>query len=98
MEDAPPISRSVRSPPPKLGGLDTLVFSGGIGENSPQVRSRICKGLDFLGLDLNEERNAISAGVISKEGSRIKVWVIATDEELMIAHSVCRLLGLSALE
>jgi acetate kinase len=75
-----------------LGGLDTLVFSGGIGENAPQVRSRICQGLDFLGIKLDEKRNAASIGVISTDGSRAKVRVIATDEELMIARSLARLL------
>ncbi len=79
-----------------LGGLDTLVFTGGIGENSPQVRSRICQGLDFLGIDLDEWRNAVSAGVVSMDNSRATVRVICTDEELMIARSVCRVLGLLA--
>jgi acetate kinase len=77
-----------------LDGLDTLVFSGGIGENSPQVRSRICQGLDFLGIELDEKRNSISAAVISKENQRTQVRVIKTDEELMIARSACRELGL----
>jgi acetate kinase len=75
-----------------LNGLDTLVFSGGIGENSTQVRTRICQGLDFLGVELDEKRNAISAAVISTESSRVTVRVISTDEELMIARSVCRAL------
>jgi acetate kinase len=78
-----------------LDGLDTLVFSGGIGENLPQVRTRICQGLDFLGIELDAKRNAISAPVISTEGSRATVRVISTDEELMIARSVCRAIGLS---
>jgi acetate kinase len=78
-----------------LDGLDTLVFSGGIGENLPQVRTRICQGLDFLGIELDEKRNAISAPVISTEGSSATVRVISTDEELMIARSVCRAIGLS---
>ncbi len=78
-----------------LGGLDTLVFAGGIGENAPPVRARICKGLDFLGIDLDESRNAGAAGVISKENSRTTVRVIRTDEELMIARSVSRALSLS---
>jgi acetate kinase len=75
-----------------LDGLDTLVFSGGIGENSPQARTRICQGLDHLGIELNEKRNAVSAAVISAESSRVTVRVINTDEELMIARSVCRAL------
>ena len=78
-----------------LGGLDTLVFAGGIGENCPSIRARICEGLDFLGLELNETRNAANAAVISTDMSRATVRVIRTDEELMIARSVCRLLGLA---
>ena len=73
-----------------LGGLDTLVFAGGIGENAPLVRARICKGLGFLGIELNESRNAETAGVISTESSQVTVRVIRTDEELMIARSVLR--------
>lgn len=77
-----------------LGGLDTLVFAGGIGENAPLVRARICEGLSFLGVELNESRNAETAGMISTDASRATVRVIRTDEELMIARSVCRALGL----
>jgi len=79
-----------------LGGIDTLVFAGGIGENAPLVRTRICEGLSFLGIELNESRNAEAAGVISTDASRATVRVIRTDEELMIARSVCRLLGIDA--
>jgi acetate kinase len=78
-----------------LGGLDTLVFAGGIGENAPLVRARICLGLGFLGLELNETRNAANAGVISADTSRVTVRVIRTNEELVIARSVCRVLGLA---
>ncbi len=77
-----------------LGGLDTLVFAGGIGEKAPLVRTRICEGLGFLGIELNKARNAEGAAVISKDASRVAVRVICTDEELMIARSVCRVLGL----
>jgi acetate kinase len=77
-----------------LGGLDTLVFAGGIGENSPVVRRRICEGLNFLGLELDNSRNAKSAAVISKNSSRVTVRVIHTDEELMIARSVSRILSM----
>jgi acetate kinase len=77
-----------------LGGLDTLVFAGGIGENAPTVRARICDGLGFLGIELEEMRNAVNESVISGGGSRVVVRVIRTDEELMIARSVCRALGL----
>src|SRR6185437_8672233 len=75
-----------------LGGLDTLVFAGGIGENAPAVRARICERLDFLGVEVNEARNAGNASVISADDSGVAVRVIRTDEELMIARSVCRIL------
>ena len=78
-----------------LGGLDTLVFAGGIGENAPKVRSRICTGLGFLGIELEEKRNAASAALISTDESRVAVRVIHTDEEWMIAKSVCRVLNLT---
>ena len=77
-----------------LGGLDTLVFAGGIGENAPMVRARICDGLSFLGIELDERRNAANDGVISAAASRVAVRVIPTNEELMIAKMVCRVLGL----
>ena len=73
-----------------LGGLDTLVFAGGIGENAPVVRDRICEGLGFLGIELNESRNAENVGIISSDASRVTVRVIRTDEELMIARSALR--------
>ena len=77
-----------------LGGLDTLVFAGGIGENAPAVRTRICDGLEFLGITIEEKRNAANEGVISAAASRVAVRVIRTDEERMIAKTVCCLLGL----
>src|SRR5271157_582782 len=78
-----------------LGGLDTLVFAGGIGENAPTVRARICDGLGFLGIELEEKQNVATAGVISTNASRVAVRVIHTDEEWMIANTVCRALGLT---
>ena len=75
-----------------LGGLDTLVFAGGIGENCPTVRALICEGLGFLGIELQPERNAENAPVISRAGGRVVVRVIRTDEELMIARAVSRLM------
>ena len=78
-----------------LGGVDTLVFAGGIGENAPIVRARICDGLEFLGIALEEKRNVANAGVISSETSRVSVRVMHTDEEWMIASTVCRVLGLT---
>ena len=77
-----------------LGGLDTLVFAGGIGENAPLIRKRICDGLAFLGIQLNQKRNAKNAIQISPDDSRVTVRVIRTDEELMIARSVARVLNL----
>jgi acetate kinase len=77
-----------------LGGLDTLVFAGGTGENAPTVRARICDGLGFLGIEFEEKRNAASDGVISAAASRAAVRVIHTDEEITIAKMVCRVLAL----
>jgi acetate kinase len=77
-----------------LGGLDTLVFAGGIGENSPAVRSRICEGLGFLGVRLDAGRNRANAPLISGRAAGVAVRVIRTDEELMIARSVARVLGI----
>ncbi|HET9376809.1 MAG TPA: acetate/propionate family kinase [Chthoniobacterales bacterium] len=78
-----------------LGGLNTLVFAGGIGENAPPVRARICDGLGFLGIEIDEKRNVANAGVISSETSRNSVRVIPTDEESVIASKVCHVLGLT---
>jgi acetate kinase len=78
-----------------LGGLDTLVFAGGVGENAPKVRARICEGLRFLGIEIDDDRNAADGDVISLPGGRVTVRVIRTDEELVIARSVYEILGLS---
>jgi acetate kinase len=75
-----------------LGGLDTLVFAGGIGEKASGIRTRICDGLGFLGITIDEKANALNESVISEKG-RVTVRVIATDEELMIAKLVGGLLG-----
>jgi len=80
-----------------LEGLDTLVFAGGIGENAPSARARICGGLNFLGIELDAARNDENAPVISSDASRATVRVIRTDEELIIARSVCRILGPGAV-
>ena len=77
-----------------LDGLDTLVFAGGIGENAFQVRERICDGLGFLGLKLDHRKNKIGAPVISAARSSVTVRVIRTDEEVVIASSVRRVLGI----
>jgi acetate kinase len=78
-----------------LEGVDTLVFSGGIGENAPEVRRRICGGLEFLGVAIDAEANAADAEVISKKNSKVTVRVIRTDEEWIIAKTVSRVLGLT---
>jgi len=77
-----------------LGGLDTLVFAGGIGESTPVVRARICSGLAFLGLELDATRNMAGEGVISTGKAGVIVRVMQTDEESMIAQMVCRSMGL----
>jgi acetate kinase len=71
-----------------LGGLDELVFAGGIGEKASVVRARICSGLNFLGIEVDQQRNAVHALLISSDASRVKVRVIHTDEEIMIARAV----------
>ena len=77
-----------------LGGPDTLVFAGGVGENAPAVRERICDGLGFLGIELDQKSNAENAPLISLDARSVKVRVIHTDEELTIARSVNRILNL----
>ena len=80
-----------------LGGVETLVFAGGIGENAPVIRERICAGLGFLGVVLHKTRNARSAPLISTDRSRVQVRVIRTDEELMIARSTVHVLTLDTI-
>jgi acetate kinase len=74
-----------------LGGIDTLIFTGGIGENCASIRSRICRGLEFLGVHLNEPRNVAHESVISNASAQVCIRVIQTDEELMIARLVMRM-------
>lgn len=78
-----------------LSGLDTLVFAGGIGENAATVRARICNGLEFLGIEIEEQNNAKHAEIISTKTSQVVVRVMHTDEELMLATTVCRVLDLA---
>jgi acetate kinase len=75
-----------------LGGLDTLIFAGGIGENAPVIRARICEGLKFLGIEIAEKQNAANEGVISTKTGQVAVRVMHTDEEHMIAKAVCRVI------
>src|SRR5262249_43585139 len=78
----------------ELGGAEALVSAGGIGENSPEIRARICAGLEWFGLELEPDRNGATtggrAGPISREGARLAAWVIPTDEELLIARDTVR--------
>ena len=78
-----------------LGGLDTLVFAGGIGENAPLIRARICAGLEFLGVELHERRNAENSARISSDAGSVAVRVVRTDEESVIAALTIGALGLS---
>jgi acetate kinase len=78
-----------------LGGLDTLVFAGSIGEHVFTVRARICDGLGLLGIELEEKRNAASAAVISAEASRLASASCTRTRKWMIAKTVCRVLGLA---
>jgi acetate kinase len=75
-----------------LGGLDALIFTGGIGEHSSSVRERICEGLGFLGIRLDPDRNAEHAPVISHDGDPVTVRVIPTDENLMVARHTRQLI------
>jgi acetate kinase len=76
-----------------LSGLDVLVFSGGMGENAPVIRSRICEGLQYLGIELDDELNKKSGKIISAQNSQVTVYVIPTDEEFMIAKMVSGVLS-----
>ncbi|SRR5579871_9963 len=78
-----------------LGELNTLVFSGGIGENAPEIRKRICNGLQILGIELDEKRNENNEAIISADHCRVTVRVMKTNEELMIAKLTCQVLDYS---
>ncbi|HEU4871065.1 MAG TPA: acetate/propionate family kinase [Pyrinomonadaceae bacterium] len=78
-----------------LGGIDGLVFTAGIGENSPEIRQRICDACAWLGIELNESANRNRGPEISNSRSKVSVWVIPTNEELMIARHTGSLLGLA---
>jgi acetate kinase len=75
-----------------LCGLDTLVFTGGIGENSPEIRARICDSLDCFGIQLDPEANAAGEPIISRAGSSVAVHVVRTDEESVIARHTLRVM------
>jgi acetate kinase len=77
-----------------MGGADAIVFTGGIGENSPEIRATICEGLQWMGLELDKKRNEACAGgceeLISTDDSRLAAYTIPTDEELLIARDTIR--------
>ncbi len=87
------ISRELGSLAAALGGLDALVFTGGIGEHSAEIRARVCAAAAWLGINLDIDANGSHATRISSDDSAVSVWVIPTDEELMIARSACELAG-----
>ena len=80
-----------------MDGADAIVFTGGIGQNAAPVRARICEGLAWLGVTLDADRNARTTagaeGRIDATGSRVEVWVIPTDEELLIARDTVRVIS-----
>jgi acetate kinase len=71
-----------------LGGIDTLIFSGGIGEHTPQIRTQICDTLKFLGIEIDENKNKNNADIISLPDAKVTIRVMHTNEELMIAKLV----------
>jgi acetate kinase len=87
------IRRELGSLAAALGGLDAIVFTGGIGENAPLIRSRVCRDAAWLGVAIDEAANAGGRGCISGGASRVAVWVIPTNEELMIARHTRRVLA-----
>jgi acetate kinase len=86
------INRELGSLAAALGGLDALVFTGGIGENAVSIRARVCSDARWLGLEIDEEANATGNSCISRTGSRVSAWVLPTNEELMIALHTRRVL------
>lgn len=86
------IARELGSMAAALGGLDALVFTAGIGENAAPIRERVCRSAAWLGLEFDADANQAGGPKISRDGSRVRAWVIPTDEELMIARHTQRLL------
>jgi acetate kinase len=87
------VRRELGSLAAALGGLDAIVFTAGIGENQPEVRRRICEDAAWLGVELDHAANARGERRVSTSASRVAVYVVPTDEELMIARHVVALLG-----
>jgi acetate kinase len=90
------IRRELGSLAAALGGLDAVVFTAGIGEHAPAIRSGVCDGLGWLGLVPDPRSNAKGGPLISAPGSRVNVWVIPTNEELMIARHTRAVLSATA--
>jgi len=80
------VAAGIASMAVSLGGLDALVFTGGIGERAAQVRAEVCQGLEHLGIELDDGANASSAAIISRSNGRCMVRVVETDEDLIIAR------------
>ena len=79
-----------------MGGLDAVIFTGGIGENSDDLRDECCEGLGFMGIELDRAKNTElnhGEGKISTEGSRVEVWIVPTNEELLIARDTLEIVG-----
>jgi acetate kinase len=80
-----------------MNGADAIIFAGGIGENSAKIRSLVCQEMNWLGVELDEEKNRMheneSESVISVDSSKVNVWVIPTNEELLIARDTVRLIN-----
>lgn len=86
------VTKTIGAMAAALGGLDTLVFTGGMGENAPKIRARVCKNLEFLGITIDELRNQNGERLISAEGSRVGTHVIHTDESVTIAREITKLM------
>jgi acetate kinase len=87
------IARELGSLTAALGGLDALVFTGGIGERSAPIRARVCRDAAWLGLELDPAANDAGGPCLSRGNSRVHAWVIPTNEELMIVKHTRRLVG-----
>jgi acetate kinase len=87
------IARELGSLAAALGGLDAIVFTAGIGENSRRLRERVCRDAAWLGIDLDAEGNTANGPRLSAADSRVSAWVVPTNEELMIARHTRRVLA-----
>jgi acetate kinase len=90
------IGRELGSLASALQGLDAIVFTAGIGENSAMLRERVCRDASWIGVTLDPEANARRGPRISTPGSRVAAWVIPTNEELMIARHTLEIIGTAA--